>query len=141
MRPNPTWAKQNWLIALTALSLGFVAVATSLPASVAGESDIQRGRALYSQYCRSCHGVTGTGDGPAASSLKVAPADLTSISKKYSGFPKEKVMDWIDGTKYAAGHGSREMPVWGKKFHRGLAGKGVSGEVQALTEYLKSIQK
>ncbi len=141
MHPDPTSPKQLWLIALPLLSLGFVAVTAPLPASDTGAAGVQKGRALYSQYCRSCHGVTGTGDGPAASSLKVPPADLTSISKKYSGFPDEKVMDWIDGTKYAVGHGSREMPVWGKKFRRGSGGKGVSGEVQSLNEFLKSIQK
>ncbi len=98
------------------------------------------GRDLYMQHCSSCHGTDGTGGGPAASALKVAPADLTRIAQKYNGFPKEKVMDWIDGEKYAVGHGSREMPVWGKRFRR-EGETGISGEVQALAAYLESIQK
>ena len=137
MFPSPIRHKRAWLCAL---GLGVAAV-IRLPASEKDQGEIQKGHNLYSQYCRSCHGVTGTGDGPTATSLKVAPADLTLIGKKYNGYPDAKVMDWIDGTKYAVGHGSREMPVWGKKFGRGQGGSGVSGEVQALSAYLKSIQQ
>ncbi len=36
-----------------------------------------RGRALYRQYCASCHGITGAGDGELASTLTPPPADLT----------------------------------------------------------------
>ncbi len=38
---------------------------------------IQRGRALYQKNCLSCHGASGTGNGPVAASLPHAPADLT----------------------------------------------------------------
>lgn len=37
----------------------------------------ERGRALYSANCATCHGPTGRGDGPAAPSLNPPPADLT----------------------------------------------------------------
>ncbi len=100
---------------------------------------VNRGRALFSRYCVSCHGSSAKGDGPAASALKAAPANLTSISKRYNGFPDEKIMDFIDGEKYAIGHGSREMPVWGKRLRRGKGG--AQDDVNALTRYLASIQK
>ncbi len=100
---------------------------------------VKRGRALYAQYCVSCHGSSAKGDGPAASALKVAPADLTDIAKRYNGFPEQKVMDFIDGEKYAVGHGSREMPVWGKRLRRGQ--RESQSDVYALTKYLASIQK
>ncbi len=103
---------------------------------------VRKGQLLYAQYCRSCHGDDGKGDGPAASALKVPPGDLTQIAKKYHGFPTEKVMDWIDGEKYAVGHGSREMPVWGKRFRRSPGGeKGAQSEIALLTQYLESIQQ
>jgi len=141
MRTSPTCPSRARLFAAIALALGFAVLAATLSAGDQSTPALQKGRSLYSQYCRSCHGVTGNGDGPTATSLKIPPADLTSIGKKYNGFPEEKVTDWIDGTKYAVGHGSREMPVWGKKFGHGQGGSGVSAEVQALTAYIKSIQK
>ena len=101
---------------------------------------VKKGHELYLQHCVSCHGSDGAGDGPAASALKVAPADLTAVARNYHGFPTEKIMDWIDGEKYAVGHGSREMPVWGKRFRR-TGQPGMPGEVQQLATYLESIQK
>jgi putative copper resistance protein D len=41
------------------------------------EASIVRGANLYAEYCVSCHGETGRGDGPAAAGLPVRPADLT----------------------------------------------------------------
>lgn len=38
--------------------------------------DIARGKAVYQRHCQDCHGLTGRGDGPAAASLKVPPADF-----------------------------------------------------------------
>jgi mono/diheme cytochrome c family protein len=39
---------------------------------------IARGAELFSSHCTGCHGATGRGDGPAANSLPVPPADLTA---------------------------------------------------------------
>ena len=36
-----------------------------------------RGKPFYEQYCLSCHGATGHGDGPAAANLSIKPLDLT----------------------------------------------------------------
>jgi mono/diheme cytochrome c family protein len=102
----------------------------------------KKGRVLYVRYCVSCHGPSGNGDGPAASSLKVPPADLTNISQRYNGFPEEKMMDYINGEKYAVGHGSREMPVWGKRLHGAASGQSAGkSDVYMLTMFLQSIQK
>ena len=38
--------------------------------------DLDRGKAVYERHCQSCHGAAGWGDGPAAESLKVRPADF-----------------------------------------------------------------
>jgi mono/diheme cytochrome c family protein len=110
----------------------------------ADEKDAQyarHGRALYVQYCVACHGASGRGDGPAAAALKVPPPDLTNISQKYSGFPTDKIMIWIDGEKAGSAHGTREMPVWGKKFRREGGAGAQLGEVYSLTRYLQTIQK
>jgi mono/diheme cytochrome c family protein len=131
------------LVALVAPLL-FFSAATTNAAAQTKEKDAEfakKGRALYVQYCVSCHGPSGKGDGPAASALKVPPADLTSISQKYNGFPADKVQYFIDGEKYALGHGSREMPVWGKRLRRAGSEAGALGDVYALTKYLETIQK
>jgi putative copper export protein/mono/diheme cytochrome c family protein len=39
---------------------------------------IVRGSGLYSENCAACHGVRGRGNGPAASALKIPPANLTA---------------------------------------------------------------
>ena len=36
------------------------------------------GKKLYTDYCSSCHGDKGKGDGPAAAALPVKPADHTN---------------------------------------------------------------
>ncbi len=38
--------------------------------------DLTRGKAVYERHCQSCHGAAGYGDGPAAESLRVAPANF-----------------------------------------------------------------
>jgi putative copper resistance protein D len=40
-------------------------------------ASVARGAALYTENCALCHGATGRGDGPAAASLPIRPADLT----------------------------------------------------------------
>lgn len=39
-------------------------------------ADLNRGKAVYQSHCATCHGITGWGDGPAAASLTVAPANF-----------------------------------------------------------------
>jgi mono/diheme cytochrome c family protein len=39
-------------------------------------ADLTRGKAMYERHCQNCHGSGGRGDGPAAASLNVAPADF-----------------------------------------------------------------
>jgi hypothetical protein len=53
-----------------------------------------------------------------AKSLKSAPADLTRISGHNGGsFPLTRVRRVISGEQpLGAGHGTREMPIWGPNF-------------------------
>lgn len=44
----------------------------------ANQASIDAGRALYAANCQSCHGESGTGDGPSRAGLPTAPADLTT---------------------------------------------------------------
>jgi mono/diheme cytochrome c family protein len=113
------------------------------------EEIAKAGRPTYEQYCAVCHGPAGKGDGGAANILTVKPADLTQLSKKSGGeFPFWRMYRIIDGREEEIkGHGSREMPIWGKEL-RATAGSGnpgaesaVRGKILELIYYLQSIQE
>ena len=101
------------------------------------------GKAMFDVYCTPCHGKEGKGDGPAAAALKKPPADLTRITARNNGtFPTDKVRRFIEGRETVAGHGSREMPIWGGLFSE-VDRDSDMGKIRIanLAEYLKSIQK
>jgi mono/diheme cytochrome c family protein len=105
------------------------------------------GAQLYRQFCASCHGKGGEGDGPVAPFFKLSPPDLTQIAKRHGGvYPDEWVRKVVDGTTSIGQHGSREMPIWGLQFAMTAPGP-VQGKVVAeatiarLVEHLKTIQK
>jgi mono/diheme cytochrome c family protein len=104
------------------------------------------GQPYFASYCASCHGVSGRGDGPAAGSLRLPPADLTRIAARRGGrFPAGEIAQFIDGRFELAAHGSREMPIWGTVFTSAIPEADVAesiarGKVAVLVEYLKSIQ-
>ncbi|HLK68444.1 MAG TPA: cytochrome c [Bryobacteraceae bacterium] len=71
------------------------------------------GQEMFKNYCATCHGRDGKGDGPAASALKKAPADLTQLALKHDGkYPDAYVASRLTSIDQPA-HGSNEMPVWG----------------------------
>ena len=85
--------------------------------SAARGSETDAGKQMYRQYCASCHGIDGRGNGAVAKQLKIKVADLTVLRKKNKGiYPLDKVMATIDGRRIVKGHGDREMPVWGEVF-------------------------
>ncbi|MFZ0799326.1 MAG: c-type cytochrome [Terriglobales bacterium] len=101
------------------------------------------GKEMYTAYCAVCHGTDGKGGGPAASALKVAPTDLTSLSKNNGGkYPFLKVESAIHGESALPAHGSKEMPVWGPLFS--TVSGGHEAEVQQrvvnLTQYIETLQ-
>jgi mono/diheme cytochrome c family protein len=101
------------------------------------------GKAMFDLYCTPCHGKEGKGDGPAAAALKTIPADLTRISARNGGtFPTEKTRRFIEGRETVAGHGTREMPVWGGLFPEIDKDSDMAKiRIANLADYLKSIQK
>ena len=110
-------------------------------------ADAESGRVHYVRYCSSCHGLDGTGEGPAAVALRTIPPDLTKISERNGGtFPASDVMSYVDGQTRVAAHGSRQMPVWGEQFGKKAGGGEIGeevarGKIQVIVDYLKSIQK
>jgi mono/diheme cytochrome c family protein len=111
--------------------------------AASGQSDPNaRGRALYAEYCASCHGMDGKGAGPVASALKMMPTDLTTIAQREGGkFPDVKMQNYITGEVVVAAHGTREMPVWGNYFRRKMNDANVSKiNIYALTKYIEAMQ-
>ncbi len=100
------------------------------------------GQEMFHAYCAVCHGKDAKGDGPAAGVLKVAPADLTGLTKKYGKYPSTRVTTVLSGQANLAAHGNTEMPVWGPIFSR--MSQGHEGEVQQrianLNHYIESLQ-
>jgi cytochrome c553 len=96
---------------------------------------------MYTTYCAVCHGTAGRGNGPAAASLKNAPADLTRLAARNNGtFPEVHVKRYIEGLDEVAAHGTRDMPMWGGLF-ASLDRDTAQIRVQALSDYLKHMQQ
>jgi mono/diheme cytochrome c family protein len=101
------------------------------------------GPALFKSYCAVCHGADAKGGGPMAKSLKVSPADLTHISARNGGtFPMARLRKVISGEEaVSAGHGTREMPVWGPIFSVVDRDQDLGRvRVDNLTRYLQTLQ-
>jgi mono/diheme cytochrome c family protein len=102
-----------------------------------------QGRGLYLQYCASCHGVSGEGDGPVARSLITPPANLRRLSERFGNpLPEDQVARYIDGRAEVKAHGPRDMPVWGTRFYYKSAGdeRRTRQWIAQLVAYLQSIQ-
>jgi mono/diheme cytochrome c family protein len=103
-----------------------------------------RGPDLFHAHCAACHGSEGKGNGPASTSLKTKPADLTVLAKNNGGkFPVERVQKFISGDDPTLmSHGSREMPIWGPIFHQIEDDQDLGNvRLQNLIKYLESIQQ
>jgi len=131
------------------------------PAWATSQAAVDLGQKLYTQYCASCRGADGKGNGPAAAKLDPKPTDLTQLAKRNGGkFPFYETMLSIEGRSptgqdqdtdlpgIAAAHGDAKMPVWGEVFSRDALSNGTSmdlqlqatGKIMMITEYLQSIQ-
>ena len=105
---------------------------------------VKVGESLFRAYCTSCHGATAEGNGTLAESLRVAPANLTLLQQNNGGeFPFELTSKKIDGRERVKGHGSSDMPVWGKVFTKtdeNATEEKVQDKVLALTHFVRSLQ-
>jgi mono/diheme cytochrome c family protein len=105
---------------------------------------IPSGESMYKQYCAACHGVDGTGTGPAAFMLKTPPSDLTTLTVRHMGtFPREYIENILRFGPGLKAHGSSDMPTWGSIFQliENNNERAVSQRIRNLTDYIASIQK
>jgi mono/diheme cytochrome c family protein len=94
--------------------LAFVAYIMALT-SVARAQTVAEGKTLYTTYCASCHGEQGKGDGVAARSLPVKPADHTNgvVMNQMS----DKFLTEIITKGGSAVNKSGFMPAWGSSLN------------------------
>lgn len=127
-----------------------LALALAAGAAVSDAQDYSRhtGAQLYAQFCASCHGTEGRGDGPVAPSLKVEVPDLTRLVRRPGEpFPTEQVRRIVDGRQVLAAHGARRMPVWGYEFATATVSEPDAGAetaaalVERLVAHLATIQR
>ncbi|HEY3847717.1 MAG TPA: CopD family protein, partial [Acetobacteraceae bacterium] len=91
------------------------------------DSSITHGEALFAANCTSCHGADARGDGPAAKSLPVPPADLTA--PHFWGHT-EGDLYWYISHGINAPSGAPAMPAFGSALS--------SGDIWALIDFLKA---
>lgn len=99
----------------------------------------EAGKVPYRQYCATCHGLEGKGNGPMAKLLKVKPANLTQLRVKHDDFfPFWDVYRAVDGRKDIWGHGPRDMPIWGTVFKQ-EAGGDPAADLQTYARMLEIV--
>lgn len=97
------------------LALGLTVLAGQALAQ-ARPATFDPGKREFDNSCASCHGSTGKGGGPLVPFLTRSPPDLTLLAKNNGGvLPMSRLYDVIDGAE-VPGHGSRDMPVWGRDY-------------------------
>ena len=131
--------RRPWCIAALLLAMSIVADGAFAQAPYTGAE-------LYRAYCASCHGASGRGDGPVASSMKVEVPDLTRIMARQGRFPTEQIRRIIDGRTTLPPHGTRDMPVWGREFRSAAIGVPPQKQpadklIDLLVDYVRSIQQ
>lgn len=114
--------------------------------------DSEVGQGIYQQYCATCHGLSGAGDGPLTEMMTTSVPDLTGLSAAHDGkFPMLGVIHVIDGRTGLRAHGG-PMPVYGALFtgeseNESEKGSGYEnvlytrGKILSIAYYLESLQK
>jgi mono/diheme cytochrome c family protein len=115
--------------------------------STAYAADASQGKEMYMQYCSSCHGQDGRGEGSVSEFLKVKVPDLTLLKKNNKGiYPLDQVILAIDGRRKLRSHGDPKMPVWGVIFREEVkdsksAEVTVGSREKAIAEYIATLQR
>lgn len=113
LNPQESFMKKVHSSIWLALGLGLLA---GQALAQARPTAFDPGKREFDNSCASCHGSAGKGDGPLVPFLTRSPPDLTLLAKKNGGvLPMSRLYDVIDGAE-VPGHGSRDMPVWGRDY-------------------------
>jgi mono/diheme cytochrome c family protein len=87
-------------------------------------TSIAKGKELFSQHCKSCHGSKGKGDGPKAAQLNTECGDFT----------KPSTQSETDGSLfYKTSEGRKDMPSFKKKIAD-------QNDIWAVVNYLRTLK-
>lgn len=135
---------RNLVQAVCVLTFGVAGTAMAQDASI--------GETIYNQYCATCHGANGAGDGPLTEIMLEKPADLRLLAANNEAnpgeFPMLRVIHIIDGRTGVRAHGG-SMPTYGDIFsteaeatrERMGAVLETRGRILSLAMYLETIQQ
>ncbi len=79
---------------------------------------LERGKHMYVQYCLSCHGDTGKGDGPGGANLTIKPQDLT-VGAVMNPLPDEFLHRVIADGPQSVGEGPVQPIFFSHVIHTG----------------------
>jgi mono/diheme cytochrome c family protein len=100
-------------------------------ALVAHAADAEQGKKLYGQFCVTCHGESGKGDGAAAAALNPKPRDHTD--KEYmSKLSDDDMLKVIKNGGASVGK-SPLMPPWGASLK--------DDQIQDIIAYVRTLSK
>ena len=110
-------------------------------------AEAEVGKAAFTQYCATCHGVDAQGAGDLTEIMTVKVPDLTQLAVNNDGkFPMLEVIHVIDGRTGLRGHGG-PMPTYGALFDEEASGSGAfggvlytRGKILSIAYYLESLQ-
>lgn len=90
----------------------------------ADAESVAKGKALWGQHCKSCHGTKGKGDGPKAAQLDTECGDFTTAD-----FQKQS-----EGAMfYKTYEGRKDMPSYKKKIPD-------QNEIWAIVNYMRTLK-
>ena len=98
-------------LALLMLAAAFTARAADDGAAEVKAADAARGAQVFTQYCVTCHGPQGLGDGPVGKTLNPPPRNFQEAKFKYGDTPRAHFDVITNGA--ASKGGSPLMAPWG----------------------------
>ncbi len=129
-------------MAAVAMFAGLAVLGAGAAAAQDEDATGESGKEIFVRHCALCHGLDGTGDGPLAAALQIAPSNLTRIAVEHNDtFPAAKVADVIRNGGGVLGHGSTAMLAWGLYFSEKRKPEVARARIKALVAYIESIQQ
>ncbi|PTX53808.1 cbb3-type cytochrome c oxidase subunit III [Litoreibacter ponti] len=132
---------------LVIAGIGAAVLTSCTQASTRRDVSISRGKTVYAKECAQCHGARGEGGGPASLGLGLPPPDLVGLRARNDGyFPREFVRRFVLGL-LETDDPMAAMPEFGTTGFRhvypdgGFEGKGVEADLEALLDYLETVQE
>jgi mono/diheme cytochrome c family protein len=122
----------------------WAATSTTAVQNEPSRQDMNSGPHLYQEFCASCHGDTGAGDGPLGTTLPRRASDLTMLTQRNGGtFPRAAVLAVVEATRPVPAHAKPAMPNWREVFYRLEYGseRAVRKRIDALVAHIETLQQ